>query len=302
MTRPRHVRIVEVGPRDGLQNEPKAVPAPTKIAFIEMLVEAGLSYVEAGAFVSPKAVPQMADTMDVMTGLKRREGVVYPVLAPNLKGLDAAIKAEAEEVAAFTAASEAFTKANTNCTIDEALERAAEICDLANENNIRVRGYISCVMGCPYEGHVDPGRVADLAEKLMAMGCYGVSLGDTVGYGTPDQARDLIDVVAKAVPHDKLGVHFHDTYGQALSNILAVLDQGITVIDSAVAGLGGCPYAPGAAGNVATEDVLYMLDGLGVETGVDLEKVAAAGRFICGELGRQPATKVAQALAAKAVL
>ncbi len=299
MSRPRHVKIVEVGARDGLQNEPHMVPTVTKVAFIDMLAGAGLPYVEAGAFVSPKAVPQMADTADVVATLKRRDGVVYAVLAPNLKGLQAAVAAGMEEVASFAAASETFSQKNTRCSIAESLERAAAICDVASEKNVRVRGYISCVLGCPYEGDIDPGLVVEIAEKLLAMGCYEISLGDTIGVGTPDKARDLIDAVSLSIPHDRLAVHFHDTYGQALANILVALESGISVIDSSTAGLGGCPYAPGAAGNVATEDVLYMLDGLGVQTGVDLDKVAAAGRFICEALDRPPASKVALAMAAK---
>ena len=300
MSKPRHVRIVEVGPRDGLQNESTEVSAETKIRFINMLVDAGITSLEAGAFVSPKAVPQMANSAEVMAGLPRVDGVSYSVLAPNLKGLQAAMAADADEVAAFAAASETFSKKNTNCSIAESLERVAAICDIASQKDLPVRGYVSCVLGCPYEGETDPGLVADIAEKLIRMGCYEVSLGDTVGVGTPAQARDLIETVAAVVPVNALAVHFHDTYGQALSNILAVLDAGISIIDSSTAGLGGCPYAPGAAGNVATEDVLYMLNGLGIETGVDLDKIAEAGRFICAELDRAPASKVAQAMAAKA--
>jgi len=300
MSKPRHVRIVEVGPRDGLQNESTEVSAETKIRFINMLVDAGITSLEAGAFVSPKAVPQMANSAEVMAGLPRVDGVSYSVLAPNLKGLQAAMAADADEVAAFAAASETFSKKNTNCSIAESLERVAAICDIASQKDLPVRGYVSCVLGCPYEGETDPGLVADIAEKLIRMGCYEVSLGDTVGVGTPAQARDLIETVAAVVPVNALAVHFHDTYGQALSNILAVLDTGISIIDSSTAGLGGCPYAPGAAGNVATEDVLYMLNGLGIETGVDLDKIAEAGRFICAELDRAPASKVAQAMAAKA--
>ena len=300
MSKPRHVRIVEVGPRDGLQNESTEVSAETKIRFINMLVDAGITSLEAGAFVSPKAVPQMANSAEVMAGLPRVDGVSYSVLAPNLKGLQAAMAADADEVAAFAAASETFSKKNTNCSIAESLERVAAICDIASQKDLPVRGYVSCVLGCPYEGETDPGLVADIAEKLIRMGCYEVSLGDTVGVGTPARARDLIETVAAVVPVNALAVHFHDTYGQALSNILAVLDTGISIIDSSTAGLGGCPYAPGAAGNVATEDVLYMLNGLGIETGVDLDKIAEAGRFICAELDRAPASKVAQAMAAKA--
>jgi len=298
MNKPRQVRIVEVGPRDGLQNEINAVSADTKIRFINMLVEAGITTLEAGAFVSPRAVPQMSNTAEVLAGLPSMDGVTCSVLTPNLKGLEAAMSAGAGEVAIFAAASETFSHKNTNCSIEESLERVAAICDIASQNDMPVRGYVSCVLGCPYEGDVDPGLVAEIAEKLMKMGCYEVSLGDTVGVGTPARARDLIDDVAVGVPVSALAVHFHDTYGQALSNILSVLETGVAVIDSSTAGLGGCPYAPGAAGNVATEDVLYMLNGLGIQTGVDLDGIAAAGRYICNELDRAPASRVAQAMAA----
>ena len=299
MSKPGKVRIVEVGARDGLQNEAKILSAGTKIKFIDMLVEAGVKSVEAGAFVSPIAVPQMANSDEVLTGLKRHDDVSYAVLTPNMKGLEAALKMNVGEVAVFVAASETFSQKNTNCSIAESLDRAAAILDVASQNNLPVRGYVSCVLGCPYEGPTDVGLVADLSSRLMQMGCYEVSLGDTVGVGTPSKARDMIDVVVGEVPVSALAVHFHDTYGQALSNILSVLDAGISVIDSSAAGLGGCPYAPGAAGNVATEDVLYMLNGLGIETGIDLDKLAAAGRFICAELDRAPASKVTQALAAQ---
>jgi hydroxymethylglutaryl-CoA lyase len=299
MSKPRQVRLVEVGPRDGLQNEPGIVPVETKVGLINMLVDAGLKYLETGAFVSSKAVPQMASSGEVMALLPRYDDVVYSVLTPNSKGLEAALTSNASEVAVFTAASETFSRRNTNCTIAEGLERVATICDIASQNEVPVRGYISCVLGCPYEGDTDPGVVAELAEKMMQMGCREISLGDTVGVGTPTRARDLIEDVVIGVPVGALAVHFHDTYGQALSNILSVLETGVSVIDSSVAGLGGCPYAPGAAGNVATEDLLYMLNGLGVETGVDLDTVAKAGRFICNELGRVPASRVAQALAVK---
>ena len=298
MSKPSRVRIVEVGARDGLQNEARTVSANIKIKFIDMLVEAGVKSIEAGAFVSPAAVPQMANSHEVLAGLKRHDDVSYAVLTPNMKGLEAALKVNVGEVAVFVAASETFSQRNTNCSIAESLDRAAAIFDVASQNDLPVRGYVSCVLGCPYEGHTDVRQVADLSSRLMQMGCYEVSLGDTVGVGTPSKARDMIDVVLGEVPVNALAVHFHDTYGQALANILSVLDAGVSVIDSSAAGLGGCPYAPGAAGNVATEDVLYMLNGLGIETGVDLDKLAAAGRFICAELDRTPASKVAQALAA----
>ncbi len=300
MRLPQRVKLVEVGPRDGLQNEKTAVPAPVKIELIERLADAGLSVVEAGAFVSPKWVPQMADTDAVYAGLRRKPGVSYPAIAFNPQGLARAIAAKVEDVAVGSAASEAFTRKNTNCSIADSLERAAEVCVAARARNIRVRGYVSCVLGCPYEGETKLATVADVAEKLLAMGCYEISLGDTIGVGTPAKAQAMIDAVAARVPLDKLAIHFHDTYGQALANALACLERGVATVDSSVGGLGGCPYAAGASGNVATEDVLYMLNGLGIATGADLDRVAAAGRFICDKLGRRPASRVAQALMAKA--
>jgi hydroxymethylglutaryl-CoA lyase len=297
MTRmPRRVKMVEVGPRDGLQNEPKSVPAPVKIALIDRLAAAGLSVVEAGSFVSPKWVPQMADTAEVMAGIARRRGVSYPVLVPNMKGYEAARAAKVEEIAVFGAASETFSQKNINCSIDESLDRFAPVCEAAKRDGVKVRGYISCVLGCPYEGRIAPGAVAHVAERLAMLGCYEISLGDTIGVGTPGKVMAMIEAVAAKLPRERLAVHFHDTYGQALANILAALAQGIAVVDSSVAGLGGCPYAAGASGNVASEDVLYMLNGLGIETGVDLEQLAEAGRFICAALGRAPASKVALAL------
>jgi hydroxymethylglutaryl-CoA lyase len=291
--------MVEVGPRDGLQNEPKPVDAATKIALIEKLADAGLTVVEAGSFVSPKWVPQMADTDRVMAGLRRKKGVSYPVLVPNLKGLEGAIAAGADEIAIFGAASESFSRRNINCSIAESLERFAPVAEAALARGMRVRGYVSCVLGCPYEGAIAPAAVASVAAKLAAMGCYEVSLGDTIGTGTPAAAQAMVEAVAAAVPRERLAVHFHDTYGQALANILACLESGIAVVDSAVAGLGGCPYAKGASGNVASEDVRYMLGGMGIATGVDLDALAAAGRFICAALGRTPTGRVAQALAAR---
>jgi hydroxymethylglutaryl-CoA lyase len=299
MELPQRVRIVEVGPRDGLQNEPKSVPTATKVALIERLADAGLPAVEATAFVSPKWVPQMADHTEVLEALRRRPGVAYPVLVPNMKGFEAAAAAGAEEIAVFGAASETFSRKNINASIAESLERFAPVCDAARAQGIRVRGYISCVVGCPYEGAVKPEAVADVAKQLAAMGCYEISLGDTIGVGTPGKVKRMIDAVAREVPIAKLAVHLHDTYGQALANLYAALELGVATADSSVAGLGGCPYAKGASGNVATEDVVYLLDGLGIETGVDLAKVFEAGRFICAALGRDPASKVANALAAK---
>jgi isopropylmalate/homocitrate/citramalate synthase len=299
MRLPKRVKVVEVGPRDGLQNEPKTVATAVKIALIDRLSAAGVPVVEAGAMVSPRWVPQMADSAEVMAGIARRPGTSFPVLVPNLRGFERAAAAGAKEIAVFGAASETFSQKNINASIDESLERFRPVCAAAKEQNIRVRGYVSCVLGCPYEGAVAPDKVADVAARLYALGCYEVSLGDTIGVGTPGKAVAMVEAVGARVPHGHLAVHFHDTYGQALANILACLERGIAVVDSSVSGLGGCPYAPGAAGNVATEDVLYMLDGLGIKTGVDLDAVAAAGRFICDHLGRVPSSKVAQALRAR---
>ena len=296
---PHSVRIVEVGPRDGLQNEARSVPTAVKIELINRLADAGLTAIEATAFVSPKWVPQMADNAQVMAGIRRKPGVAYPVLVPNLQGFEAAAAAGAGEIAAFGAASESFSRRNINCSIAESLARFEPVAAAAKARSIRVRGYISCVAGCPYEGEVAPAAVALVAERLLAMGCYEISLGDTIGIGTPGRIQAILRAVGERVPIARLAVHLHDTYGQALANIYAALELGVTVVDSSVAGLGGCPYAKGASGNAATEDVVYMLNGLGIETGVDLDKLAAAGRYICAELGRAPASKVAQALAAK---
>jgi hydroxymethylglutaryl-CoA lyase len=300
MRLPKAVKMVEVGPRDGLQNEKQVVPASTKAALIDQLAEAGLRVIEAGSFVSPKWVPQMADTAEVLAQIKRKAGVSYPVLVPNMKGLEAAAAAPGvDEIAVFGAASETFSKKNINCPIQESLDRFAEVAEAALKKGWRVRGYISCALGCPYEGEVAPKAVVQVAQRLAAMGCYEISLGDTIGVGTPGKAQAMMAAVAEKVPRERLAVHFHDTYGQALANILACLEQGVETVDSAVAGLGGCPYAKGATGNVASEDVLYMLDGLGVATGVDLARLAQAGRFIAGALGREPASRAARALAAK---
>ena len=295
MKLPKRVKIVEVGPRDGLQNEAEIVPTDVKIEFIDLLTRTGLPVIEATSFVSPKWVPQMADNAMVMAGIQRRVGVSYPVLTPNLKGLDAAVAAGAEEVVVFGAASEAFSQKNINCSINESLKRFEVLITSALQKNLKVRGYVSCVLGCPYEGEIDPDQVATVAERLYAMGCYEISLGDTIGVGTPGKVKTMIPVITEKVPIEHLAVHFHDTYGQALANILAALQCGVAVVDSSVAGLGGCPYAKGAAGNVATEDLLYMLNGLGLETGVDLDKLIAAGNFICSHLGRRNISKVALA-------
>ena len=297
MTLPTRVRMVEVGPRDGLQNEAKTLAAALKVELIERLAAAGLRAIEAGSFVSPKWVPQMADTAEVLARLARKPGIAYPVLVPNMKGYEAARAAGVGEIAIFGAASESFSKRNINCSIEESLARFAPVTEAARRDDVAVRGYISCALGCPYEGAVAPAAVAAVAERLLAMGCYEISLGDTIGVGTPAKAQAMIEAVAEKVPRAKLAVHFHDTYGQALANILASLERGIATVDSSVAGLGGCPYAKGASGNVASEDVLYMLDGLGIETGVALKPLAEAGRFICRALGKAPASKVSQALA-----
>ncbi len=298
MSLPRKVRIVEVGPRDGLQNEARRVPTEIKIELIHRLADAGLPAVEATAFVSPKWVPQMSDSAQVMAGLRRKPGVAYPVLVPNLRGFEAACAAGAEEVAVFGAASETFSRRNINCSIAQSLERFAPVVKAARARKMRVRGYISCAAGCPYEGEVKPQAVAAVAEKLYKMGCYEISLGDTIGVGTPGRIRAMIEAVARRVPIGRLAGHYHDTYGQALANIYASLELGVKTFDSSVAGLGGCPYAKGATGNVATEDVVYMLEGLGMRTGVDLTRLRQAGKFICAELGREPDSKVARALAA----
>uniref|UniRef100_A0A8C1XUF6 hydroxymethylglutaryl-CoA lyase n=1 Tax=Cyprinus carpio TaxID=7962 RepID=A0A8C1XUF6_CYPCA len=292
---PERVKIVEVGPRDGLQNEKTVVPTEVKIRLIDMLSEAGLPVIEATSFVSPKWVPQMADQEEVMRGLHKKAGVDYPVLTPNLKGFQAAMKAGAKEVAIFGAASELFSKKNINCSVDESLVRFEEVMRAANQEGVPVRGYVSCVLGCPYEGKVSPNKVADVAKRLYSMGCYEISLGDTIGVGTPGGMTEMLNAVKKEVPVEALAVHCHDTYGQALANILVALQNGVSVVDSSVAGLGGCPYAQGASGNVATEDVVYMLHGLGIHTGVDLPKLLDAGSYICHSLNRRTNSKVAQA-------
>ncbi|WP_181297295.1 hydroxymethylglutaryl-CoA lyase [Pseudomonas sp. Q2-TVG4-2] len=295
MSLPKHVRLVEVGPRDGLQNEQQPISVADKVRLIDDLSAAGLQYIEVGSFVSPKWVPQMAGSADVFAQIRQKPSVTYAALTPNLKGLEAAIEAGVSEVAVFGAASEAFSQKNINCSIDESLARFAPLMEAARENGIQVRGYVSCVLGCPYEGEIDPKRVAHVAQELFAMGCYEVSLGDTIGTGTPGKTRQLFEIVSRKVPRDKLAGHFHDTYGQALANIYASLLEGICVFDSSVAGLGGCPYAKGASGNVASEDVLYMLDGLGIQTGIGLDALIAAGQRISDVLGRPNGSRVARA-------
>jgi len=293
------VRLVEVGPRDGLQNEKAMVPTDVKVALIDRLTESGFAAIEATSFVSPKWVPQMADAADVLARIRRRPGTRYPVLTPNMKGFAAAAAAGADEVAVFVAASETFSRTNINCSIAESLERAQPIYAAAKSRGMRVRGYLSCALGCPYEGGVDPRRVADIAEALFALGSYEVSLADTIGVGTAGKAGALFALVAERVPVAALAGHFHDTYGQALTNIYAAMEEGVATFDCSVAGLGGCPYASGATGNVASEDVVYLMDGLGIDTGIDLARLRRAGQAISEFLGRPPASRVARALAAK---
>ncbi|SDK53458.1 hydroxymethylglutaryl-CoA lyase [Microbulbifer yueqingensis] len=296
MTLPARVKMVEVGPRDGLQNEKQEISVATRVELIDRLSAAGLPVIEAGSFVSPKWVPQMAASEEVLAQIERRPGTVYSALTPNMKGYERALEARADEVAVFGAASESFTRKNINCTIAESLERFQPLLEQARRDGIPVRGYVSCVLGCPYEGDIAPEKVAEVSAALLEMGCYEISLGDTIGVGTPEAARRMIETVAARVPMEKLAVHFHDTYGQALANIYAALQAGVAVVDSAVAGLGGCPYARGASGNVASEDVLYMLNGLGIDTGVDLQQLAEAGNFISAQLGRESNSRVARAL------
>ncbi len=294
------ITIVEVGPRDGLQNEPTALPLTTKVALIDRLTEAGLPAIEAGAFVSPKWVPQMADSAAVFAAIDKRPGVRYPMLVPNARGMADAITAGVREVAIFGAASETFSQRNINCSIAESLSRFTEVAAMAAEADVRLRGYISCVLGCPYEGAIDPGKVGWVAGELAALGCREISLGDTIGVGTPGKAATLIRHVAETVPTDRLAAHFHDTYGQALVNLYAAFEEGVRIVDSSIAGLGGCPYAKGASGNVATEDVVYMAQGLGLETGVDMDRLLNATRFVAAAIDRPPVSKAAQALLAKA--
>ena len=295
MTLPSHVRLIEVGPRDGLQNEALPISVADKVQLVDALTDAGLGYIEVGSFVSPKWVPQMAGSAEVFAQIRRKPGVVYGALAPNMRGFEDAVAAGVKEVAVFAAASEAFSQRNINCSISESLARFVPIIEAARQHGISVRGYVSCVLGCPYEGQVSPQQVAQVAQELYAMGCYEVSLGDTIGTGTPTATRTMFEAVTAYVPREKLAGHFHDTYGQALVNIYASLQEGIAVFDSSIAGLGGCPYAKGASGNVATEDVLYMLNGMGIETGVDMDKLLLAGEHICQVLGRVTGSRVAKA-------
>jgi hydroxymethylglutaryl-CoA lyase len=295
MSIPQRVRLVEVGPRDGLQNEARPISVADKVQLVDDLSDAGVGYIEVGSFVSPKWVPQMAGSADVFAAIRRKDDVTYAALAPNLRGFEDALAAGVREVAVFAAASESFSQRNINCSISESLDRFLPIMEAARLHGIKVRGYVSCVLGCPYEGTVTPKQVAAVANELFAMGCYEVSLGDTIGTGTPGATRELFDVVAGQIPRGKLAGHFHDTYGQALANIYASLLEGIQVFDSSVAGLGGCPYAKGATGNVASEDVVYMLEGLGIDCGIDLDKLIATGQRISDVLGRANGSRVAKA-------
>ena len=295
---PRKVKIVEVGPRDGLQNEKVLIPADIKIDLVNQLAAANVQYIEVGSFVNPKWIPQMADSEAVFAGIQRKTSMTYAALTPNLQGYQRAMQAKATEVAIFGAASESFTQKNINCSIAESLERFSDVMAAAKKDNIPVRGYVSCAVACPYEGKISPEVVTDVAEKLLNMGCYEISLGDTIGVATPKDVSELLDAILKRIPIDKVAVHFHDTYGQALANIYASLLRGVSVVDASVAGLGGCPYAEGASGNVATEDVVYMLNGLSIDSGIDLDKLIQAGNMISNVLGRANASKVAKAKSA----
>lgn len=295
MAFPTKVRIVEVGPRDGLQNEAGLVPAAVKIELIDRLGRAGVATIEAGSFVSPKWVPQMADSAEVLAGITRQQHIAYPVLVPNMKGLEAALACGVQEVAVFASASEAFSQKNINCTIEESLERFEPVMAAAAAAGVKVRGYVSCVLGCPYQGEVPRTAVAEVSRRLSEMGCYEISLGDTIGVGTPRKAIAMLDAVLAVVPVEQVALHFHDTYGQALANIFACLQLGVSVLDASVGGLGGCPYAAGASGNVATEDLVYMLHGMGIHTGIDLDQLVETAAFISAALGRAPASHVAKA-------
>ncbi len=301
MALPDKVRIVEVGPRDGLQNEKSHVPATTKIELVNRLADCGLTTIEAAAFVSPKWVPQMADAAEVMAGIDRRSGVSYPVLVPNEKGLESALASNVTDIAVFAAASEAFSRKNINCSIGESLARFDPVMAGARNAGVKVRGYVSCVLGCPYQGEVAPDEVARVAGALFDMGCQEISLGDTIGVGTPEKAKAMIERVSRRVPIDKLAGHYHDTWGMAIANIYASLLMGMNVFDASVGGLGGCPYAKGAAGNVATEEIVWLLQGLGIDCGVDLGRLVDTAAWISAQLGRPPASRVAQALIARRV-
>lgn len=296
MTFPHHIKIVEVSPRDGLQNEAETVPTKVKIEFINLLSDTGLSVIETTSFVSPKWIPQLGDASEVYSRIEKKPNVNYPVLVPNMKGFESAMEVGVKEIAVFTTPSEEFCKRNINCTVTESLHRIAEVVEAAKKKKVKVRGYLSCVLGCPYEGKIAPEKVGELGEILLRMGCYEISLGDTIGVGTPPKIKRLLEVVSRHVPLKYLAIHFHDTYGQALVNIYSALEFGVGIIDSSVAGLGGCPYAKGASGNVATEDVVHLLHGMNIDTGVDLKKLIAAGKYISKHLGRLPLSKVNLAL------
>jgi hydroxymethylglutaryl-CoA lyase len=298
MKAPSEITIFEVGPRDGLQNESPSLAVEVKTELIDRLSNCGLPFIEAGSFVSPKYIPQMANSEDVLARIERNKKTTYAALVPNLKGIERALSAKADIVAIFTAATEAFAQKNTNCSIDETFNRFEPVLERTRELNIPVRGYVSCVMGCPYQGDVPVADVAEVAERLLKIGCYEVSLGDTIGIGNPRRTKLLINAVADRIPIEKVAVHFHDTYGQALANILRAIDMGVTTIDSAVGGLGGCPYAEGASGNVATEDVIYMLNGMSLSTGIDLNKIVETAWWISGKLNKQPSSRVAPAMGA----
>lgn len=298
MAFPEYVRLVEVGARDGLQNEASPVSTETKLELIDRLGAAGIRYIEAASFVSPKWVPQMGDAREVMTGIQRRPGITYAALTPNIKGLEGALESGVQEVAVFGAASESFTQKNINCSIAESLERFAPVIEMAQKTGVPVRGYVSTVLGCPYEGEIAPQKVAEVSKTLFEMGCYEISLGDTIGVGTPLKAKRMLEAVNRHIPMEKLAAHFHDTYGQALANLYAVLEEGIAVVDSSVAGLGGCPYAKGASGNVASEDVVYLLHGLGIKTGINLQLLAETGDWITRSINRPNRSKVGVALMA----
>ena len=296
---PKRVAIVEVGPRDGLQNEKTPIATDVRVELCDRLTAAGFPNVEAGSFVSPKWVPQMGDNAEVFKAVRKKEGIAYPVLAPNLKGFDAAVEAGATEVAVFGAASEAFSQKNINCSVAESIKRFEPVICAALALDMKVRGYVSCVVGCPYEGAVAPEKAAEVAQRLFEMGCYEVSLGDTIGVGNPVSVQRMIEACARNVPMNKLAGHYHDTYGMAIANIYASMELGMRVFDSSVAGLGGCPYAAGASGNVATEDVVFLLNGLNIDTGIDMDKLLDAGQFILQHLGREPASRAARALLAR---
>jgi hydroxymethylglutaryl-CoA lyase len=295
MMLPERVRLVEVGPRDGLQNETQPISLEDKVRLVNDLTDTGLDYIEVGSFVSPRWVPQMAGSSDLFLKISKRAGITYSALTPNMMGFEAALNVGVKEIAIFAAASESFSQRNINCSINESLQRFKPVMEAARQHGISVRGYVSCILGCPYEGDITPDQVLSVARELIDMGCREISLGDTIGIGTPGAVRTLIGKLSQEIPCDRLAVHFHDTYGQALANIYAALLEGVSVVDSSVAGLGGCPYATGASGNVATEDVLYMLNGLGIQTGVDLSRLIAAGQRICEVLGRDTGSRVAKA-------